>query len=246
MCCGSLPALSLTSSTVEHFGQDCTKDPGQDSNKQQGGGTAKTDAIGQVLRRPTMALLLTSHFLINLNLGLVGTFAFERAVELGLTARQAGLVLSTMGLANILGRVGFGRLLDRRRDRAVLLTTIVLVSNGLATVLSEFTPSLLGQGVFAAVYGASQGAYFSSQVVTGVMQRTVLILLCTGGGAEERGERGGDDGGPWPRAGRQGPRLAGGARPRRGPQGPHRGLQGGLPGGRGRRAGGGRPHTALG
>ena len=178
MCCGSLPALSLTSSAVEDPGQNntkdtnqnSTKDPGQNSNKQQGGPgstPAKTEAIGQVLRRPTMALLLTSHFLINLNLGLVGTFAFERAVEVGLTARQAGLVLSTMGLANCLGRVGFGRLLDRQRGRAVLLTTLVLVSNGLATGLSEFCPSLLGQGVFAAVYGASQGAYFSSQVLAG-------------------------------------------------------------------------------
>lgn len=119
----------------------------------------------QLLSQPHMPLLLTSHFLVNLNLGVVGTFAFDRAVQLGLSPGQASLILSVMGVSNILGRVVFGQVLDRWRPHALLLTTVVLASHGLSTILGEFTPSFPAQAALAALYGSSQGAYFSSQVV---------------------------------------------------------------------------------
>ena len=73
-------------------------------------------------------------FLVNVNLGVVGTFAYDRCIQNvsvktqlanstkhgdlnddvreGLRSSEAGLVLSVMGLANCCGRIGFGQALD--------------------------------------------------------------------------------------------------------------------------------------
>lgn len=119
----------------------------------------------EALRSPALLLLLLSHFLVNVNLGVVGTFVFDRSLQGGLDPGEAGLVLSAMGVANCLGRVLFGRVVDGWRRHALPLTAAVLLANGLVTAASEAAPGLAGQLVFAGGYGATQGGYFSSQLV---------------------------------------------------------------------------------
>ena len=67
-----------------------------------------------LLRSPSLVLLLTSHFLLHLGIFAAFHFTYDRAaVEFGLGDSVASLLLSTMGAANCVGRVVWGRLLDR-------------------------------------------------------------------------------------------------------------------------------------
>ena len=70
-----------------------------------------------------------------------------------------------MGVANCLGRILFGKVLDRFRSKAILLTSIVLLTNALSVVLSGLFPSFVGQAIYAAIFGSTFGAYISSVVV---------------------------------------------------------------------------------
>ena len=93
--------------------------------------------------------------LVNVNLGVVGTFAYDRCIQNisfktqlveansslrqdidarddlsrgtgGLTSSEAGMVLSAMGLANCCGRIGFGQALDWWKEK---VNTFFLVSS---------------------------------------------------------------------------------------------------------------------
>ena len=89
----------------------------------------------------------------------------DHAVQHGIDANSATLLLSFMGRANCVGRVFFGFLLDTFRGHAILLTALVLVANSLSFFLQEFFLSFASQCVLAGVFGLTFGAYSSSTVV---------------------------------------------------------------------------------
>ena len=93
--------------------------------------------------------------LVNVNLGVVGTFAYDRCIQNisfktqlveansslkrdidgrddlsrgtgGLTSSEAGMVLSAMGLANCCGRIGFGQALDWWKDKVKTFSGLFL------------------------------------------------------------------------------------------------------------------------
>ena len=83
----------------------------------------------------------------------------------GISKYHTSILLSIMGVSNCLGRILFGKILDRFRSKAILLTSIVLMTNALSIVLSGLVPSFVGQAIYAAIFGATFGAYISSVVV---------------------------------------------------------------------------------
>ena len=113
----------------------------------------------------TLALLLASHFLFNLGIFAGFSFTSDRAVGRGLSHGESSLVLSVMGVANCLGRVAGGWMLDRFRRHAILLTVATMATNAVVLLASDLLPSLPGQAVYTGLFGLTFGAYISSVVV---------------------------------------------------------------------------------
>ena len=124
-----------------------------------------------------MILLLFSHLLVNL--GIFSNFSFmaDHAVQHGMDINNTGLLLSAMGGANCVGRIIFGFLLDRFRQRAMVLTAAILITNAISFLLGEFVRSFGGQAALAATFGLTVGAYSSSTVI---VLRTVTKDTTTG------------------------------------------------------------------
>ena len=67
-----------------------------------------------VLSSPSMLLLLLSHFLLNLGISSFFSFSPDKAIQFGkLTKGESSLLLSIIGVSNCVGRIVFGRLLDK-------------------------------------------------------------------------------------------------------------------------------------
>ena len=76
-----------------------------------------------------------------------------------------------MGVANLVGKIIFGSLLDKFRSQAFLLTSIVLLFNSLSVLAAEFWASFAGQIVSSLVFGFTIGAYDTSVIV-------IFKILC--------------------------------------------------------------------
>ena len=67
-----------------------------------------------VLSSPPMILFLLSHLLLNLGISSFFAFTPDRAIQFGgLSKAESSLLLSIIGVSNCLGRIVFGRLLDK-------------------------------------------------------------------------------------------------------------------------------------
>ena len=70
-----------------------------------------------------------------------------------------------MGIANFIGKIIFGSVLDKFRDKAFLLTSVILCLNSVSVLSAEFWSSFAGQIVSAVVFGFTIGAYDTSVIV---------------------------------------------------------------------------------
>ena len=67
-----------------------------------------------ILSSPSMLLLLLSHFLLNLGISSFFSFSPDKAIQFGgLSKGESSLLLSIIGVSNCIGRIVFGRLLDK-------------------------------------------------------------------------------------------------------------------------------------
>ena len=130
-----------------------------------------------LFKSPAMALLLLSHFLMHIAIFAAFNFSADRAAQLGLDAHQTSYLLAIMGVSNCLGRILYGRALDAFRPWALAMTTGVLLVNAGAVAVSDFLTTFGGQALYAAVFGASFGAYISSLMV--------VLRLVNGDGARD-------------------------------------------------------------
>jgi len=118
-----------------------------------------------LLKTPAMSVLLLSHFLMHLAIFAAFNFSADRAAHLGLDHRHTSYLLAIMGVSNCLGRILYGKALDAFRPRTFAMTTGVLLVNAGAVAGSDCLTSFGGQAVYAAVFGATFGAYISSLMV---------------------------------------------------------------------------------
>merc|ERR1719186_1679929 len=105
--------------------------------------------------------LIISHFLLHLGIFVTFTFYADRAVMFGISRDNSTILLSIMGVSNFLGRIIFGKLLDRFRSKSFLMVTCVLLLNGVSVLVSQFLTSFAGQAIISAVFGATFGAYIT-------------------------------------------------------------------------------------
>ena len=82
-----------------------------------------------VLSSPAMLLLLLSHFLLHLGIFSYFSFSTDRAIQFGgLSKAESSLLLSIIGVSNCLGRVVFGQLLDRWKQKNFINTIVMFVA----------------------------------------------------------------------------------------------------------------------
>ena len=123
------------------------------------------ESIMSMLKSPPMMFLIISHFLLHLGIFVTFTFYADRAVMFGISRDNSTILLSIMGVSNFLGRIIFGKLLDRFRSKSFLMVTCVLLLNGVSVLVSQFLTSFAGQAIISAVFGATFGAYITSLIV---------------------------------------------------------------------------------
>ena len=110
------------------------------------------------------------HFLFSIRVfkAIFATYSFltDRAEQkFGISAEKTSILLSVMGVANFIGKIIFGSVLDRCRSRAFLLTSVVLLFNSVSVLAAEFWPSFAGQLASSVVFGFTIGAYDTSVIV---------------------------------------------------------------------------------
>ena len=139
----------------------------------------ETKSYMSVLSSPSILLLLTSHFLVNLGIDSVLAFSTDRAVQFGgVTQSESSLLLSIMGVSNFLGRIVFGQVLDKFRRHSILLITLIVLTNSLTVLSSDFISGMLGYGVHTAAFGFTFGAYVCSMVpVLKILFKDITIPL---------------------------------------------------------------------
>eukprot|EP00092_Neocalanus_flemingeri_P017707 GFUD01019160.1.p1 GENE.GFUD01019160.1~~GFUD01019160.1.p1 ORF type:complete len:452 (+),score=88.21 GFUD01019160.1:104-1459(+) len=123
------------------------------------------ESLMTMLKSPPMMFLIISHFLVHLGIFVTFTFYADRAAIFGISRDNSTLLLSIMGVSNFLGRIIFGKLLDKFRSRTFLMVTCVLLLNGISVLVSQFLTSFAGQAIISAVFGATFGAYITSLIV---------------------------------------------------------------------------------
>lgn len=103
-----------------------------------------------------------SNFFTNIGFNVPFVYTKDRAVGLGLAEEDyASYLLSIIGIANTIGRVILGYLSDRKCINRLWLYNASLTVCGVATALSSLCLDYYSMALYAAVFGATAGAYVS-------------------------------------------------------------------------------------
>ncbi|KFM69265.1 Monocarboxylate transporter 9, partial [Stegodyphus mimosarum] len=103
-----------------------------------------------------------SNFFTNIGFNVPFVYTKDRAVGLGIAEEDyASYLLSVIGIANTVGRVILGYLSDRSCINRLWLYNASLTLCGLATAFSSFCRDYYLMALYAAVFGATAGAYVS-------------------------------------------------------------------------------------
>ncbi|KAB7498184.1 Monocarboxylate transporter 5 [Armadillidium nasatum] len=85
--------------------------------------------------------------------------AKDRAIESGLDSDCASYLLSIVGISNTVSRVALGYISDKPWVNRLYLYNVALGLCGLGTCVSIFFTTFAGQAFYAAIFGATSGAY---------------------------------------------------------------------------------------
>jgi len=102
-----------------HLPDGVSRAPGPASSRPPTGAGAEGLTLRRALVERSFWLLVASWFLLSLSLHMVFIHVVPYAVGMGVSPIDASLILSVMGLANILGRLAVGRLSDLIGPRAL-------------------------------------------------------------------------------------------------------------------------------
>jgi len=122
--------------------------------------TAETGySLRQAIQTSNFWILCVGQFLVFFCLMVVMIHVAPHARDLGFDPIQAAQVLSTIGVASILGRIIMGGTADRLGGKHSLTISYVILSASLIWLLFIREPWVLF--VFAPVYGFTHGAFFT-------------------------------------------------------------------------------------
>lgn len=112
-----------------------------------------------LLYDPIFIIFAVSNFLTSIGFYAPYVFVADRGLETGLTSSQSYNLLSIIGISNTVSRVVLGYISDLKFVNRLFLYNWALTICGIATCASSWWPSLTGQVIYAAIFGATSGAY---------------------------------------------------------------------------------------
>jgi len=107
------------------------------------------------VRQPSFWLLATAFSLTMAGLAATLLYQVPLLIDRGLAERDASLVLGATAAMGVLGKLGFGALLDRFGQRAIILLCFALQALGVALLIAPTSAAMLT--VFVVVYGFAMG-----------------------------------------------------------------------------------------
>jgi len=113
-----------------------------------------------LLSDPIFLIFAVSNFLTSIGFYAPYVFIVDRAQEGGLmTDAQSYNLLSVIGISNTVSRVVLGYISDLKFINRLYLYNVALTLCGIGTWASNWLPTYGGQAFYAAVFGATSGAY---------------------------------------------------------------------------------------
>lgn len=109
------------------------------------------------VRQPNFWLLALAFALTMTGLSSVLLYQIPLLVDYGMPAQRASLVLGAIAAMGVIGKLGFGALLDRFDQRVVAATCFVLQGAGVALLLLGAGGSPLMLGAYIVLYGYAMG-----------------------------------------------------------------------------------------
>lgn len=93
------------------------------------------------------------------------TYNADRAIFFGIKAMDTTYLLGIMGVANTVGKLIMGKIIDMYRSRIILLTVCVMMTHAVVFSTGNFFQTWIGQAVYFALFGLDLGAYYSTAVI---------------------------------------------------------------------------------
>ena len=152
--------LSLIFKKSEKNDKDCSGD-NKPAHKNDSDEESKTDHEGKNQAGFRNFVFLASVFFCEVSFSTGFVFTADRARVSGI--HLVSPLLSIMGIANCLGRIGFGQLLDLFPRQSLRLTGGLLCLNSGMVLASNYLTTFPGQAAFTACFGLTYGASVCSQ-----------------------------------------------------------------------------------
>jgi MFS family permease len=117
--------------------------------------------VGEALRTNQFWIITIMPFFLSFSVQVIMAHIVPHATDIGFSAITAAMILSTVGLVSIFGKISFGSLGDKIGNRNALIIISVLMS--LAFIWIRFAGELWMFYVFAAIFGFGYAGFSATQ-----------------------------------------------------------------------------------
>ncbi|CAH1782386.1 unnamed protein product [Owenia fusiformis] len=118
-----------------------------------------------MFKNPILLIFSIAMMLISLGYHAPFTYTPDRAISLGIDPERASFLVSIIGIANVSGRIIFGWIGNASEKSRHILAGVSILICGASTICSPIFTTYPLMAVYAAIFGATTGCYFSLFVV---------------------------------------------------------------------------------
>jgi len=112
-----------------------------------------------LFKDPIFVLFSLSNFCTSIGFNVPYVFMKDKALDLDINSQDASFLIAVIGIANTVGRIIIGYVSDKPWLNRLFLYNIALTISGIATALSAYCVTYTTLVIYAAVFGATIGAY---------------------------------------------------------------------------------------
>ncbi|XP_057325967.1 monocarboxylate transporter 12 [Microplitis mediator] len=112
-----------------------------------------------LLKDPVFLIFVISNFCTSIGFNIPYVYLIPQAESRSISRETASYLLSTIGIANTIGRIILGYVSDKPWVNRLLVYNLCLTICGLATVLSVYCDSFISFVIYTSVFGFTVGAY---------------------------------------------------------------------------------------
>lgn len=123
--------------------------------------TEAKKSFKEIITNPIFILFIVSNILSSIGFNAPYMFAKDRAILAGLTNGQGSFLISSIGIGNCIGRVGFGYLATFKCVNRFHLFNSALILSGLMLIISWIMNTYILMLVYTILFGLFSGAFIS-------------------------------------------------------------------------------------